>query len=154
MKYLPAAIFLFLHISSAIATELPGYDPLERVIPNVTSAFEAEIISVSIDTTASDRVLRLIVKPKEAIFGYMPTEDEFQCIYKEFLIPDIPPGMHLSFVNYTGSGIEFQAEVGESYIFLIGPDLETSENNLVLRMELPHTKEQIFMIYQQHEELI
>ena len=43
MKYLTAVIILFLQISSAIATELPGYDPLESVIPNVTSAFEAEI---------------------------------------------------------------------------------------------------------------
>ncbi len=113
MKYLPVAIFLFLQISSAIATKWPGYDPLESVIPNVTSAFEAKIISVSIITTTSDRVLQLTVKPEEAIFGYMPTEYEFQCVYGESLIPDIPPGMNMYFVDYTGSGIEFQAEAGE-----------------------------------------
>ena len=45
-------------------------------------------------------------------------------------------------------------KTGESYILLIGSDLETSENNVLLRMELPHMKEQIFMMYQQHEELI
>ncbi len=77
------------------------------------------------------------------------TENEFKCIYKEFLIPDIPPEIHLSFINYTGSGIEFQAEPGDSCIFLMGSDQETGENNLVLRMELPLAKEQISMMYRQ-----
>lgn len=113
-------MLILMGLPVAVATELPGYDPLDMVVPKATSALVGEVISVTPANIPGNRILKLVIRPRAEVFGTMPKEGKFECQYTEF-IPKLPnkPGLRVSFRNYTGSGIEFQAKPGEQYIFLL-----------------------------------
>jgi hypothetical protein len=107
---------LALVTSVALATELPGHDPVERVIPQTDIAAVGELVAVSKERTASDNLLTVTISLSRKIWGQIPS-NTVTAVYKEF-IPKLPdkPGLNVDFINYTGSGVEFQAKAGEEYI--------------------------------------
>ena len=103
----------------AVATELPGHDPVDRVIPKTDIAMVGRLLTVTNAQTKSDNVLRVAIEPLRPVWGQMPS-NTIAAVYKEF-IPILPdePGLNVDFINYTGSGIEFQAKAGEEFVCLL-----------------------------------
>jgi len=147
-KTLFAAMLLITAV--AVATELPGYDPVDRVIPKTDIAIVGKLVTVTNAQTKSDNVLRVTIEPLRSVWGQMPS-NTIAAVYKEF-IPVLPnkPGLNVDFINYTGSGIEFQAKAGEEFVCLLQKKqdtfillrLETKSNESVVRDLFKKQKEE------------
>jgi len=131
---------------TAFATKAPGYEKTEAVLPKTTHAVVAEIISCSVTNEPGNTVLKVELKPIKSLWG----EHDGSAIktkYKEFM-PHVPEGMSVYFVNYTGSGIEFQVNNTEKYICFL--KMEQAGFSL-LRIEPVSNEKTILELYEKQK---
>lgn len=132
----------------ALASELPGYDPLDRVIPNTGTAIVGKLVAVTNEQTRSDNLLKVTIEPSRTLWGQTMT-NAVSVVYKEFIakLPD-EPGLNVDFINYTGSGIEFQAKAGVEYICLLKKE-ETGFS--LLRLEPVSNEKRVLEVYEKQK---
>jgi len=118
-------------VAISAATQLPGYDITECVIPKTTDAVIGVLISAIRTNEPGNSVLFVTVKAERILCGTL-TNAVFEAKYREFTIPAIPEGMGVDFVNYTGSGVEWEAKTNTSYVFFLSHQTNTVS---LLRLE-------------------
>jgi len=131
----------------AAATELPGYDSAERVIPEATDAVVGTLTSAVHTSEPGNRVLLVTIKTERRLWGTNTTA-VLEARYREFTIPEIPEGMGVDFVNYTGSGIEWKAKPKETYICLLK---EMYGAFSLLRLELVTHEERLLELHRKQK---
>ena len=115
MRQTATALCLAAYVSSLFAGKPPGYDPLERVVPQVKSVVQGKLVSRRRSLTGRGHVLMATVKVEKHLAGQGLARDPFVCEYVEFRI--VSERVYHS--NYSGSGVEFEAKPGKSYLFLL-----------------------------------
>jgi hypothetical protein len=135
MKTVVTVVALAVSVTIAPATEAPGYDPTDRVIPKTTGAFVGLLVSAVQTNEPGSHILRVSIRKQRQLWGAF-TNDLFEAEYRELTIPAIPEGIGVCFVNHTGSGIEWEARTNSAYVCFLSQQtnglsllrLETVEN--------------------------
>lgn len=109
---------------TAVATEAPRHETIERVVPSATHAIVGLLTSCTVTNEPGNRVLAVTIVPSRTLWGGTLAEP-VKAEYKEFVIPLVPEGMSVSFANYSGSGIEWNAKAMHEYICFLKREGET-----------------------------
>lgn len=116
MKTIIAALLLLAGAAPvALATEAPGNESTDRVLPQASDAVVGTLISSVQTTEPGNHVLIVTVRTQRQLWGTV-TNAVIEAKYREFTIPAIPEGISVSFANYTGSGIEWDAKTNSAYV--------------------------------------
>ena len=131
--------------SIAVATELPGYETTERVLPMTTDGVVGELVSSVRTNEPGSHVLLVTIKTQSHLWGSF-TNAVFEAKYREFKIPAIPKGMSVSFANYTGSGIEWEAKTNMAYVCFLS---QQTNGFSLLRLEPAEHATKVLSLYEE-----
>ena len=148
MKTIIAIVALLGLASVADATEAPGNESTERVIPDTTHAIVGQLVSCVRTNEPDNHVLSVSITPVRSLWGNALTNG-VDAKYREFMLPNIPEGMSVCFANYTGSGIEWDAKPKQRYICFLK---KQKEEFTLLRLEAVENEKKILELYKKQKE--
>lgn len=139
MKCICAALLAVFAPFLARASEAPGWDKTDAVVPKTTVAVVGTLVSCVSTNGPGNRVLIVSISPLRTIWGQEQT-NQLEVVYKEF-IPVFPEDMRVYYGNYTGSGIEWKAQTNSLYVFFLSQHtnamsllrIEPAENEAKIR---------------------
>jgi len=134
-------------LSVASASEAPGHDTTDRVVPNTTHAVIGQLVSCVATNEPGNHVLEVTLRPIRTLWGDQIT-NSVSTRYEEF-IPVFPEHINISYMNYTGSGIEFQAKQKQKYICFLK---KRKEGFSLLRLEPVENEKKILDLYMKQKE--
>lgn len=147
MKEILLVLGVLCATSAAVATEAPGYETTERIVPHTTHAIVGLLASCTVTNEPGNRVLAVKIISSRSLWGGSLT-NSLDARYTEFVIPSIPEGMSVSFANYSGSGIEWNAKPRQEYICLLKREGETFS---LLRLEPVANEKCVLAIHAQQK---
>jgi hypothetical protein len=117
MKCICVALLAVVAPFLAQASEAPGWDRTEAVVPKTTVAVVGTLVSCVSTNEPGNRVLIVSISPLRTIWG-PEQSNHLEVAYKEF-IPVFSEDMRVYYGNYTGSGIEWKAQTNSLYVFFV-----------------------------------
>ncbi len=108
----------------------PGHSKTEWVIPQTTHAIVGQLLTTKQSRDKKDRIFDVTIKPARNLWGIVG-EEVVKTSYKEY-IPVVVGKIIPMFIDYTGSGIEFDAKVKQDYVFFLKKE---RKGFFLLRME-------------------
>ena len=146
-RYLVVALLAAFAAPLARASEAPGWDRTEAVVPKTTVAVVGTLVSCVITNEPGNRVLIVSIAPLRTLWGQKQT-NQLDVAYKEF-IPVYPENMSVYYANYTGSGIEWKAKPKEEYICFLKDEKKTLS---LLRLEPVTDEKKILELHKKQKE--
>ncbi len=147
MKQIIGILAGILLATVARASEAPGHDTAARVIPKTTHAIVGQLVSCVATNEPGMHVLKVDIIPMRTLWGKKLT-GSVQTRYEEF-IPVFPEHINVSYANYTGSGIEFQARPKQPYICFLRKEKEAFT---LLRLEPVENEKRILEFHKEQKE--
>jgi hypothetical protein len=145
MKYIWTVLLVVFTPLLAQASEAPGWDKTEAVVPKTAVAVVGTLVSCVATNEPGNRVLIVSVTPLRTLWGEEQT-NQLHVTYKEF-VPVYPENMSVYYANYTGSGIEWKAKPKQEYVCF----LKKEKNKFsLLRFEPLANEHTILDLYKKH----
>ncbi len=138
----------------AQASEAPGWDSTDAVVPKTKVAVVGTLLSCVSTNEPGSRLLVVSIVPLRTLWGPEQT-NRLDVTYKEF-IPVFPEKMRVYYGNYTGSGIEWEAKTNSLYVFFLSQQtnsmslirLEPAENESKIREMFEKQKNALSLLHQ------
>jgi hypothetical protein len=146
IKCICAALLTVFGSFSARASEAPGWDETDAVVPKTTVAVVGTLVSRVSTNEPGNRVLIVSISPLRTIWG-QEQANHLHVAYKEF-IPVFPENMRVYYGNYTGSGIEWKAQTNSLYVFFLSQDANAMS---LLRMEPAESEAKIREMFEKQK---